>query len=157
MKYLTSYKLYESHISNHIKSGLILLTTLLSIPNFANGQTKQQIEQKAQLSTLDDESLESLLDSIYSKGYVLYNNKIKLNGNNYLFTSATDLKLKQALSDAKKDANIKIQFLGIEGRQLIFTNKTNSTHSVIIITEIRDENYKPLFDRESDQQNTPKW
>src|ERR1700761_1515809 len=135
MIYLFSYN--ESFIRN--LTGAILLSTLLSISNVAKGQnTKYHIEKKAELSTIDKENLLDILDSLYKKGYVDYQ-KIDLFGDNFLFTSCTDVNFTEALKSAKSDVFIKMKYLGKIGNQHILKYFEKNTWTVIILTEILNE------------------
>ena len=122
------------------------------MPNMAKAHDKSQIEQKAKMSALDSTEISNMLEDIYKKGYKVYGeDDIDLVGKKYLFSSSTDTHFSTALADAKKDADIKIKYLGDKGNQLILTNEINGTHTVIIITEIKDKNHISLFNRNTDK------
>ena len=134
MIYLFSFN--ESFIKN--LTGTVLLSTLLGIGNVAIGQHKnQQIEQKAQLSKMDRESVLDVIKNLHQKGYEDYQ-KIDINGKSFLFSSCANMNFLQALSLANKDTKIKIKYLGKMGNQFILRFNQSNTWSVVIITEILD-------------------
>ena len=143
MLYLYSFN--ESFIKN--LTGTVLLSTLLGIGNVAIGQHKnQQIEQKAQLSKMDRESVIDVIKNLHQKGYEDYQ-KMELNGKNFLFSSCVNMNFSQALSLANEDTKIKIKYLGKMGDQFILRFNQSNTWSVVIITEILD-NERDDFDKE---------
>ena len=112
---------YESFFKS-LKGG-ILLASLLGIPNISSGQiNKSNIESKAKLAVIDDEVLTNTLDSLEEKGYNVYGRDVDLSGQQFLFSSSSDLKLNKALEEAKADANVKMKYLGVPGKQLILSN-----------------------------------
>jgi hypothetical protein len=152
MNYLLTFN--ESYLSN--LTGMVLLSTLLSVSNVSKGQyNTHKIEQKAELSRLDMDGVLDVLDSLHSKGYTEYH-KTVLSGDNFLFTSYSNVDFSQALLFANKDAELKMRHLGKIGEQLILRYTELNTWTVVIITEILDEDEPVNYNRATDNRES-KW
>ena len=122
---------YTESFKNFI-TGSILLASLLNNP-VSGHENKKQLKDKAKMSMLDSNQLSTLSRSLDK--YELYK-KGDLSSSNILFTSGNGMSFKDALENAEKDVDVKIDFLGKKGSQQIYFIKVTGTYRVIILTQI---------------------